>query len=51
MKINMSLADVPSLEEVNKAISSLSNGKAPGSDGIPAELFANGGPILTEKNP
>ena len=45
----MSLADVPSLEEVNKAISSLSNGKAPGSDGIPAEVFANGGPLLTEK--
>ena len=49
VEINMSLADVPSLEEVNKAISSLSNGKAPGSDGIPAEVFANGGPLLTEK--
>ena len=49
VEINMSLAEVPTLDEVNKAISSLSNGKAPGADGIPAEVFANGGPILTDK--
>ena len=46
---NMSLAAVPTLDEINKAISSLSNGKAPGSDGIPAEVFSSGGPALTSK--
>ena len=29
--------------EIEKAISSLSSGKAPGDDGIPAEIFACGG--------
>ena len=47
--INMSLAAVPTQEEVDKAISSLSSGKAPGSDGIPAEVFSSGGPALTSK--
>ena len=47
--INASLALVPTLEEVNAAISSLSNGKAPGSDGLPPEVFATGGPSLVAK--
>ena len=41
VEINISLAEVPMLNEVNKAISSPSNGKAPGSGG--------GGPIRTGK--
>ena len=41
----MSQRHVPSLNEVNRAIS---NGKAPGSDGIPSEVFANGGTFLIE---
>ena len=47
--INASLALVPTLDEVNLAIASLSNGKAPGSDGIPPEIFAPGGPSLVAK--
>ena len=39
--VNQSVAVllVPTLEEVNKAIASLSIGKAPGSDEIPSEIF------------
>ena len=44
-----SLALVPTLDEVNAAIASLSNGKAPGSDGLPPEIFATGGPSLVAK--
>ena len=47
--INASLALVPTLEEVNAAIASLSNGKAPGSDGLPPKVFATGGPSLVAK--
>jgi hypothetical protein len=36
--INQSLDAEPTLEEVRKAISCLSAGKAPGSDAIPADL-------------
>ena len=48
-KINEALADLPELAEIEKAISSLSSGKAPGDDGIPAEIFACGGPALVNK--
>ena len=43
------MAVLPTLNEVNKAISSLSVGKAPGSDGIPPEIFISGSPALVEK--
>ena len=36
----------PSLEELSKAIDHLSNGKAPGNDGIPAEVVKYGKPAL-----
>ena len=36
--INASLADSPTVEEVRRAVKSLSTGKAPGSDTIPGEL-------------
>ena len=40
---------VPSKSEVKNAIVKLSNGKAPGKDGIPAEIFKYGGPIMIKK--
>ena len=46
---NADLDLLPTLDEVSKAISSLSNGKAPGSDAIPAEIYASGGPSLVEE--
>ena len=36
----------PIMEELQKAINQLCNGKSPGADGLPAELFKSGGPIL-----
>ena len=36
-------SEVPSLEEVRAALQSLKNNKAPGSDGMPAELLKVGG--------
>jgi len=42
--------DVPPDEaEVRKAISQLSSGKAPGSDGIPSEIFKAGGSTFVQK--
>ena len=38
----------PDLAEMRKAIRQMSNGKAPGQDGIPAELFKHGGPSLDQ---
>ena len=37
---------MPTTEELPKAISQLSSGKAPGSDSIPAEIYKNCGPAL-----
>jgi exonuclease III len=42
------LSDVPSIQEVEKAIHQLKNNKATGLDGVPAELFKVGGPALTD---
>ena len=47
--INASLAEPPTEPEVQKAIRLLSNGKAPGSDSIPAEIYKAGGPVLLRK--
>eukprot|EP00745_Piridium_sociabile_P007473 TRINITY_DN1490_c1_g1_i7.p1 TRINITY_DN1490_c1_g1~~TRINITY_DN1490_c1_g1_i7.p1 ORF type:complete len:702 (-),score=160.58 TRINITY_DN1490_c1_g1_i7:112-2217(-) len=44
--INTTLDDLPTDAEVAKAIRGLSNGKAPGADAIPAEMYATGGPLL-----
>jgi len=49
VEINKGLDDPPSATEVEKAIKQLSCGKAPGSDGIPAEIYKAGGPTITEK--
>ena len=43
------LSGVPSLAEVEAAIKQLSNGKAPGMDGIPAEIYKHGGSHLVSK--
>ena len=49
VKVNESLDALPTIEEVEKAIKALSCGKAPGSDAIPAEVFKEGGPELSQK--
>ena len=38
----------PTVAEVNKAIKQMSNGKAPGQDGIPAEVYKYGGNTLVQ---
>lgn len=38
----------PTTEELDKAIDNLACGKAPGSDGIPAEVLKSGKPTLLE---
>lgn len=43
------LADEPTIDEIYKAIKLLSNGKAPGNDGIPAEVLKYGGYGLVER--
>ncbi|XP_035692597.1 uncharacterized protein LOC118427066 [Branchiostoma floridae] len=47
--VNSSLDEPPTELEVHHAIQRLSNGKAPGSDSIPAEVYKAGGPVLVEK--
>ena len=46
---NATLDATPTLDEVRKAIQQLSKGKAPGADAIPAEIYKEGGPVLTDK--
>ena len=42
------LDDQPSIEELSEAIDALAPGKAPGKDGLPAEIFQCGKPALIE---
>ena len=37
--IKTSLDDIPTMDEMDRAIAGLKDGKAPGGDGIPAELY------------
>ena len=48
-EINERMSALPTLEETEKATKQLSSGKAPGTDAIPAEVYKDGGPALTEK--
>ena len=47
--IDESLDAAPTVEEIQKGIHLLSNGKAPGADSIPAEIYKVGGAALVEK--
>ena len=47
--INSELADLPTLEEVEKSINQLSTGKAPGADGILPEIYKHGGEACAER--
>jgi len=49
MEINHELDNIPSMEEVSKAIRQMSSGKALGSDAIPAEVYKAGGPVFLQK--
>ena len=41
-----SLDEIPTMDEMAKAIAGLKDGKAPGGDGIPAEVWKHGGDNL-----
>jgi hypothetical protein len=43
------LDDLPTVNEVGKAIKEMQCGKAAGPDGIPPEVFKSGGPSLVKK--
>ena len=47
--VNHELNASPTLGKTQKGISQLSNGKAPGADAIPAEVYKYGGPVLHQK--
>ena len=38
----------PTMDEVLKAIKQTSSGKAPGMDGLPAEVYKEAGPVVRE---
>ena len=44
--IKTSLDEIPTMDEMAKAIAGLKDGKAPGGDGIPAEVWKHGGDNL-----
>ena len=44
--IKTSLDEIPTMEEMARAIAGLKDGKAPGGDGIPAEVWKHGGDNL-----
>ena len=46
--VNNQLDDLPTEQEVTKAIDELQSGKAAGPDGIPPEVFKGGGPALVK---
>ena len=47
-QIKYSLAESPTIEEIRKAISQISSGKAPGKDGIPVEIYKTMGSSALE---
>jgi len=44
-----SLSDPPTSAEVIKAVKQTTPGKAPGADGIPADIYRNGGDVLLKQ--
>ena len=49
VETNTDLDRPPSEEEIKKAITQLSTGKAPGADEIPADVYKHGGDTLLQK--
>ena len=49
VETNHTLDNLPTEQEVQKAIKQLSCGKAPGSDAIAAEVYKAGGPVMRQK--
>ena len=47
--VNMDLIQPPTVVEVHRAVNQMATGKAPGTDGLPAEVLKAGGPNLTTK--
>ena len=47
--VNSRLDDMPTLEEIQTCLGQLSSGKAPGEDGIPAEVYKHGGAAITNR--
>ena len=48
-EVNYALDEVPTLEEVQKSLKQLSSGKAPGEDGIAAEIYIHGGEAVSKR--
>jgi len=46
---NIDLIQPPTVSEVYRAVNQMASGKAPGTDGLPAEVFKAGGPNLITK--
>lgn len=46
---NTCLDEIPTMDEMTRAVASLRDGKAPGSDGIPAEVWKYGGANLCNR--
>jgi len=49
LQLKESLSDPPTSAEVIKAVKQTTPGKAPGADGIPADIYRNGGDVLLEQ--
>ena len=47
--VNMSLAALPTLDEVMASIKQLTSGKSPGDDGIPPDIYKHGGTAVAEE--
>ena len=47
--IKTSLDEIPTMDEMARPITGLKDGKAPGGDGIPAEVWKHGGDNLISK--
>ena len=47
--VNTALDEKPSMDEMVRAIKGLKDGKAPGGDGIPAEVWKYGGANLSNR--
>ena len=51
ISVNTALDEKPTMDKVVRAIKGLTDGKAPGGDGIPAEVWKYGGANLSNRPP